>query len=157
MPAVVTYRYDPAIGACLNICSLPDIEALKVLERLRHQSRPKLKPNYLYRRRTTEKWLSNAASKALGRRFEKPPRYFFLGDFSYGTYILHYPIIQLAVAAGFFNRNPWLALAGTVLAVAGTALLSWFFVEKPSLTHSKSRRLRQAALHQTANYPAALP
>jgi len=85
MPAVVTYRYDPAIGACLNICSLPDIEALKVLERLRHQSRPKLKPNYLYRRRTTEKWLSNAASKALGRRFEKPPRYFFLGDFSYGT------------------------------------------------------------------------
>ncbi len=79
------------------------------------------------------------------------------GDFSYGTYILHYPIIQLAVAAGFFNLNPWLALTGTVLVVAGTAGLSWFFVEKPSLTHSKSRRLRQAALHQTANYPAALP
>jgi peptidoglycan/LPS O-acetylase OafA/YrhL len=85
---------------------------------------------------------------------EGPTRW---GDFSYGTYILHYPIIQLIVAAGFFQKNAWLALAGTVVVVACAALLSWFFVEKPSLAHSKSRRLRQAALHQAANYPAAVP
>ena len=85
---------------------------------------------------------------------EGPARW---GDFSYGTYILHYPIIQLIVAAGFFQANPWLTLAGTVVVVACAASLSWFFVEKPSLAHSKSRRLRQAALHQTANYPAAVP
>jgi len=85
---------------------------------------------------------------------EGPTRW---GDFSYGTYILHYPIIQLVVAAGFFQMSPWLALVGTVLVVTCAAGLSWFFVEQPSLAHSKSRRLRQAALHQTANYPAAVP
>jgi peptidoglycan/LPS O-acetylase OafA/YrhL len=85
---------------------------------------------------------------------EGPARW---GDFSYGTYILHYPIIQLAVAAGFFQVNPWLALLGTVVVVGIAASLSWFLIEKPSLTHSKSRRLREAALHQTANYPAAVP
>ena len=85
---------------------------------------------------------------------EGPTRW---GDFSYGTYILHYPIVQLVVAGGFFQMNPWLALVGTVVVVACAALLSWFLVEKPSLAHSKSRRLRQAALHQAANYPAAVP
>jgi peptidoglycan/LPS O-acetylase OafA/YrhL len=85
---------------------------------------------------------------------EGPARW---GDFSYGTYILHYPIIQLIVAAGLFNVHPWLTMAGTIVVVACTACFSWFVVEKPSLAHSKSRRLRQAALHQTANYPAAVP
>lgn len=85
---------------------------------------------------------------------EGPTRF---GDFSYGTYILHYPIVQLVVAAGVFNLHPWLGMAGTILLVTCAALLSWFFIEKPSLAHSKSRRLRQAALHQTANYPAAVP
>lgn len=79
------------------------------------------------------------------------------GDFSYGTYILHYPIIQLMIRAGFFNIHPWWALLGTVSLVAGAAMLSWFFIEKPSLAHSKSRRVRQAALHQAANYPPAVP
>jgi hypothetical protein len=54
-----------------------------VLDRLRHESRPTLKPDYLVRRRSTEKWLSDAAYAALGRRFEQPPAYFFLGDFSH--------------------------------------------------------------------------
>ena len=85
---------------------------------------------------------------------EGPTRW---GDFSYGTYILHYPIVQLIIAAGFFQQNAWLALVGTVVVVSCAALLSWFFIEKPSLAHSKSRRLRQAALHQAANYPAAVP
>jgi len=85
---------------------------------------------------------------------EGPARW---GDFSYGTYILHYPIVQCIVAAGLYSVHPWLALLVTLIAVSCAASLSWFFVEKPSLTHSKSRRLRQAALHATANYPAAVP
>jgi peptidoglycan/LPS O-acetylase OafA/YrhL len=79
------------------------------------------------------------------------------GDFSYGTYILHYPIIQIIIAAGVFNAHPWAALLLTVASVAVAASLSWFFVEKPSLAHSKSRRLREAALGATPNYPPAVP
>jgi len=72
------------------------------------------------------------------------------GDFSYGTYVLHWPIIQIIVAAGLYNSRPWLALALTFLAVAVGAALSWFFVEKPSLTLAHSRRIKTP-------YPAVTP
>jgi hypothetical protein len=83
MPGVITHRYDPARGACLNICSLPDLEASRILDCLRRQSRPTLRANYLARRRCTEEWLAQAASKVLGRAIHQQPAYFFLGDFSY--------------------------------------------------------------------------
>jgi|SRR5580698_4023531 hypothetical protein len=83
MPEVVTHRYDPSRGACLNVCSLPDLEASRVLDRLRCETRPKLKSSYLARRRDTEEWLGKAASEVLGRDMRQPPVYFFLGDFSY--------------------------------------------------------------------------
>jgi hypothetical protein len=83
MLEMVTHRYDPARGACLNVCALPDLEAGRVLERLRRESRPTLKADYLERRRATEEWLVSAAREVLGRAFGAPPVYFFLGDFSY--------------------------------------------------------------------------
>lgn len=79
------------------------------------------------------------------------------GDFSYGTYILHYPIIQILVAAGLFQWNPWVGLTVAVALVAIAAPLSWFFVEKPSLAHARSGRLRQEALRDIPNYPPAVP
>ena len=82
MPDVVTHRYDPAIGVCPNICSLPDFEALRVLDQLRRKFRPTLKRNYLARRRNNEQWLSESASEVLGRGLDQRPGYFFLGDFS---------------------------------------------------------------------------
>jgi hypothetical protein len=82
-PEVVTHRYDPARGMCLNICALTDFEASRVLDQSRQVSRPKLKPDYLARRRKTEEWLSKTAREALGRALERLPVYFFLGDFSY--------------------------------------------------------------------------
>jgi hypothetical protein len=85
MPKVVTHRYDPSWGACLNVCSLSDLEALRVLDRVRGGPRPNLKANYLDKRRVTEEWLASAARAALGRSFGEPPVYFFLGDFSYGA------------------------------------------------------------------------
>ena len=85
---------------------------------------------------------------------EGPTRW---GDFSYGTYILHYPIVQLMVASGLFSTHTWPALGLTILLVAFAACLSWFFVEKPSLARSKSQRLRRAALLDIPNYPAAVP
>ena len=83
MPDVATHRYDPAIGLCPNICSLPDLEALRVLDQLRRTLRPTLNPNYLARRRSTEQWLLEASSVVLGRRVDERPGYFFLGDFSH--------------------------------------------------------------------------
>jgi hypothetical protein len=83
MPEVVTHRYDPAIGVCPNICSLPDCEALQVIDQLRRKSRPTLKPDYLTRRRITERWLLEEATQLLRRRLTQPPGYFFLGDFSH--------------------------------------------------------------------------
>jgi hypothetical protein len=83
LPEVVTHRYDPAGGMGLNLCSLADDEAEAILDRLRREPRPTLKPGYLARRRKTEEWLKDAASAALGRRCHEPPVYFFLGDFSY--------------------------------------------------------------------------
>jgi peptidoglycan/LPS O-acetylase OafA/YrhL len=72
------------------------------------------------------------------------------GDFSYGTYVLHWPIIQLIVATGIFNVRPWVALIATFLAVAVGAALSWFLVEKPSLALAHSRRIKTP-------YPAVTP
>jgi hypothetical protein len=83
MPAVVTHRYHPALGPCLNLCSLPGCEAASVLDRLRHDFRPTLKPGYLDRRHRTEAWLAEAASSVLDRTFQQRPAYFFLGDFSW--------------------------------------------------------------------------
>jgi peptidoglycan/LPS O-acetylase OafA/YrhL len=52
------------------------------------------------------------------------------GDFSYGTYVLHYPIVQTLVALGLFQSSPWLAFALTLALVAAFAVFSWHFVER---------------------------
>ncbi|MBV8207393.1 MAG: acyltransferase, partial [Acidobacteria bacterium] len=52
---------------------------------------------------------------------------------SYGVYIVHYPLIQLLVENGIFERSPWLGLAWTTAAVAAIAVLSWYFIESPWL------------------------
>jgi hypothetical protein len=108
MPKVVTHRYDPAQGAGLNLCSLSDLDASLVLDRLRRESRPTLKLNYLARRRATEEWLSGAARKLLKRTFTGEPVYFFLGDFSYCGDVsrpaaLVVPLEKLPVAAMTFT------------------------------------------------------
>lgn len=67
------------------------------------------------------------------------------GDFSYGTYVLHWPIIQCVVATGLYQFHPWAAAAITVLLVEAGAVISWFLVEKPSLAraHAHTTRLKQ--------------
>lgn len=74
------------------------------------------------------------------------------GDFSYSTYVLHWPIIQLVVAAGVFALHPWGGLALAFLMIAVGAVISWFLVEKPALdrVHVHSQRFKQAM-------PAVIP
>lgn len=58
------------------------------------------------------------------------------GDFSYGIYILHFPILQVLVHTGFFERSPYFALAVACVLVMGAAVLMWNFVEKRFLLRS---------------------
>lgn len=72
------------------------------------------------------------------------------GDFSYGIYVLHWPIIQLFVAAGLYRSRPFVALVLTLLTVVIGAVISWFVIEKPSLALAHSRRIK-------TRYPAVTP
>ncbi len=58
------------------------------------------------------------------------------GDFSYGIYILHFPILQTLIYFGFFNNKSWLALALSSSLTLLAAFLLWHFVEKPFLRKS---------------------
>lgn len=56
------------------------------------------------------------------------------GDISYGIYIFHFPLIQLAVHFGLFERyNPFLVAFCILAAVIILGLLSWHLVEKKIL------------------------
>ena len=52
------------------------------------------------------------------------------GDFSYGAYVYHFPVVQTFVALGMFGEAPYLSLLTVVLVVALLSILSWNYVEK---------------------------
>jgi peptidoglycan/LPS O-acetylase OafA/YrhL len=58
-------------------------------------------------------------------------------DLSYGTYLLAYPVQQILVMAGV--RNPWAALALTVVVVLPMAAGTWRFLERPALAFKPRR------------------
>ena len=67
------------------------------------------------------------------------------GDFTYGIYIYHFPLIQLFVYLGLFNKYPPILICVFVLMLTLLlAILSWYLIEIPYL--SKNRRLRQKKL-----------
>ena len=58
------------------------------------------------------------------------------GDFSYGIYIAHFPILQTLIYYGLFNKSPWLALTLSSFLTLCVAFLLWHFIEKPFLRKS---------------------
>jgi peptidoglycan/LPS O-acetylase OafA/YrhL len=60
------------------------------------------------------------------------------GDFSYGIYVLHCPIVQLFVALGIFRLMPNVALIFVMLIVSILAFISWNLIEKPFLFSKRS-------------------
>jgi peptidoglycan/LPS O-acetylase OafA/YrhL len=53
------------------------------------------------------------------------------GDFSYGIYIVHFPILQILIAYGLFKESPWTMLLISTVLVMTVAFLLWHFIEKP--------------------------
>lgn len=58
------------------------------------------------------------------------------GDFSYGMYIVHFPILQVLISFGLFKESPWLMLGSAGLLILTVAILFWNFIEKPFLRKS---------------------
>lgn len=58
------------------------------------------------------------------------------GDFSYGIYIVHFPIIQLAIYTGWLRQSAWLFLGAIVAATVLGSIALWHFVEKRFLLRS---------------------
>lgn len=52
------------------------------------------------------------------------------GDFSYGVYILHFPILQLLIQMGWFSKTPWLDLVLAFCMVVLSAFALWHLIEK---------------------------
>jgi peptidoglycan/LPS O-acetylase OafA/YrhL len=76
------------------------------------------------------------------------------GDFSYGVYIVHWPILQTLVAFRLNELNPLVFLALAVTLIALAAFLMWHLVEKRFLASSSHYRGgvaagRTAPLHST--------
>lgn len=72
--------------------------------------------------------------------FVRLPNAAAFGDLSYGLYIVHFPIIQTAMAVGLFAENWWLGAAASITSSLVAALLLWHLVEKPALRADSAYR-----------------
>jgi peptidoglycan/LPS O-acetylase OafA/YrhL len=70
------------------------------------------------------------------------------GDFSYGVYIVHWPILQTLIALGAASLSPALFLAMSLSLIGLGAFLMWHLVENRFL--SRSSHYRQAAVKAPA-------
>ncbi|MES2417965.1 MAG: acyltransferase [Bacteroidota bacterium] len=59
------------------------------------------------------------------------------GDYSYGIYIYHFPIIQLLLLSFNFDLNPWLLSSIAIIPTGILAYLSWHYIERPALSFKK--------------------
>lgn len=62
------------------------------------------------------------------------------GDFSYGVYIVHWPILQILISFGLNKRSPAIFLTVTLLSIALAAALLWHLVESRWLARSSHYR-----------------
>lgn len=70
------------------------------------------------------------------------------GDFSYGVYIVHFPILQTLIALGFARSNPLGYFSASLFLVFLAAFLMWHLVEKRFL--KSSSHYRQGAVKAPA-------
>ncbi|WP_185965253.1 acyltransferase family protein [Flavobacterium franklandianum] len=66
------------------------------------------------------------------------------GDFTYGLYIYHFPVIQLFRQYNLFEKyNPIVMAFAVILITFFFAVLSWFFIEKRFLDRFKNKDIKQ--------------
>jgi len=58
------------------------------------------------------------------------------GDFSYGIYIVHFPVVQGLVAVGLFAWSPVVGLGVASVLVLASAFFVWHLIEKNWLRSS---------------------
>jgi peptidoglycan/LPS O-acetylase OafA/YrhL len=68
------------------------------------------------------------------------------GDFSYGVYIVHWPILQILIALGATTLTPPIFVLLSLSCIGLTAILMWKFVESRFL--ASSSHYRQASQEQ---------
>jgi len=61
------------------------------------------------------------------------PRTSKYGDFSYGIYLVHFPIIQVAISLGLFQSSPVVACLLVLLLIGLLSVFSWYAIEAPWL------------------------
>lgn len=66
--------------------------------------------------------------------YKGPTRF---GDFSYGAYVLHYPVVQTLVALGLFTVAPYRTLCIAIFIIAALSVASWNYVEKVFLRRQR--------------------
>jgi peptidoglycan/LPS O-acetylase OafA/YrhL len=84
-------------------------------------------------------------SIAYGPYLGKFARY---GDFSYGIYIVHFPILQTLVYLGLPKYSPWVFLFTAIAIVLPTAFLMWHLVEKRFLRRDSHYRAESVSLSE---------
>ena len=52
------------------------------------------------------------------------------GDFSYGIYIIHFPVLQFLASVGWFPKGSLIMVLVSAITVFGLSFLSWHLVEK---------------------------
>jgi len=57
------------------------------------------------------------------------------GDFSYGLYLYHFPIVQTMIALGAYQQHPWATAIGVLAGTIVLSVLSWHLYEKRFLSH----------------------
>ncbi|WP_394335922.1 acyltransferase family protein [Flavobacterium hydrophilum] len=70
------------------------------------------------------------------------------GDFTYGLYIYHFPIIQLFRQYDLFNKYNAIIMGGAVVLLTLVfAIFSWFVVEKRFLDRYRNSNTKKVAIH----------
>lgn len=75
------------------------------------------------------------------------------GDFSYGMYILHFPIIQLLLQSQWFGDRPWSFLVAVLLLTTVGAIAMWHLVEKRFLFRASHYIEASPSAHHDAASP----
>lgn len=58
------------------------------------------------------------------------------GDFSYGIYIIHFPILQWIVSQGWFHAAPLGTLLTAAVSILAAAFACWHLIERPFLSRA---------------------